>query len=536
MPSLERSSLAVALDAWRSLLGAPHAVDSGAELDAAATATFATAHRPLAILRPRTREEVQDVVRIANRHGVPLYVVSSGKNWGFGSRVPPAAGCVLVELARLDRIVEFDEELGYLTVEPGVTFGAAYAFLKERQSRLFLSSTGASPAASLIGNALERGDGSGPYGDRFAHVCGLEVVLPTGECVHTGFGRFEGARTAPLHRWGVGPAADGLFSQSGLGVVTRATFWLAPLPRSLHIVRFEVNTHEKLGALVNALRVLRMDGTIRSAVGLWNDYRVISTAQQYPWELTGGTTPLSAAHLGTLNEGKSSAVWHGVAALHAPSVGQGRADRAHVVARLAQVTDALSVSEYSGDPVSGQELAGDGDPAALFHQGIPHEQSLRSVYWRKRDAAPAAPDPDRDRCGVIWVCPVLPFRGADVIAATELARATMIEHGLDPLLAMIGQTERTIYLVPLLIYDRDVPGDDERAMACHDALLGQLCERGYLPHRLGTQAMQSLPPANDDYPVLLERLKRALDPNDVLAPGRYDFRHEWRGTKGHGEG
>ena len=91
--------------------------------------------------------------------------------------------------------------LAYVTVEPGVTFAALHAFLRARGSRLFASTTGGSPHASVVGNALERGDGSGPYGDRLQHACALEVVLPTGEVVHTGHDRFEGARSALPFSW-----------------------------------------------------------------------------------------------------------------------------------------------------------------------------------------------------------------------------------------------------------------------------------------------------------------------------------------------
>ena len=44
--------------------------------------------------------------------------------------------------------------------------------------------------------------------------------MPTGECIDTGFSRFDGAKTGPLSRWGVGPSLDGLFSQSNFGIVT----------------------------------------------------------------------------------------------------------------------------------------------------------------------------------------------------------------------------------------------------------------------------------------------------------------------------
>jgi 4-cresol dehydrogenase (hydroxylating) len=305
------------------------------------------------------------------------------------------------------------------------------------------------------------------------------------------------------------------------------TVWLAPLPRSLSIVRFSVIDPARLRPMVDACRVLRHDGTLRGVVGIWNDYRVLSTRGQYPWDLTGGETPLTRAHLDRLRHTWGGGTWFGSTAIYAPSAAQGRAALAHVERLLRPYVDHFSVDVRTGSPRSGQELFDAEDPAFLFLQGIPHPQSLASAYWRKRTPGPADPDPDRDRCGVIWAAPVVPFTGRDVVAAARIAEEVIPAHGLEPLLAVVGQTERAAYLIPLLIYDRDVAGADDEARRCHDALLARLMEAGYLPHRLGVQSMDALPAPRDDHGALIERLKRALDPSDILAPGRYDFRGTW---------
>src|SRR5215510_13199881 len=178
-----------AVSDWKSAIGAEHVITSGDSLRAAETATFSIGHSIPAIIRPADRTQVQDCMRIANRYKVPVYPISSGRNWGYGSRVPASDGCVLLDLGRMTRILDFNEELGYVTVEPGVTQAMLQAFLQERKSRLWMDSTGASPHCSLIGNAVERGFGHTPYGDHFAHACGLEVVLPQGDVIDTGFGR-----------------------------------------------------------------------------------------------------------------------------------------------------------------------------------------------------------------------------------------------------------------------------------------------------------------------------------------------------------
>ncbi|MFM6158369.1 MAG: FAD-dependent oxidoreductase, partial [Sphaerospermopsis kisseleviana] len=182
------------LQAWEKILGAENVLTENHIIDAAATATFATKQRVLAIIRPGDRSQVQECVRIANEYKIPIYPISGGKNWGLGSRVPPQDDSVIIDLGRLNQIVEYNEKLAYVTVEPGVTFRHVYEYLQSVKSNLFISVIGGPPEASVIGNTLERGDGFGPLGDRFAYVCGLEVVLPTGECIHTGFGRFANAK------------------------------------------------------------------------------------------------------------------------------------------------------------------------------------------------------------------------------------------------------------------------------------------------------------------------------------------------------
>src|ERR1700691_4358040 len=199
-----------ALTEWSAALGPENVVTEAPALRSAETGTYASSHRIPAIIRPANRHQVQECLRIANEFATPVYPISSGRNWGYGSRIPPADGCVLMDLGLMNRILDYNESLAYVTVEPGVTQAQLYTFLEDRGSKLWMDATGASPQCSLIGNAVERGFGHTPYGDHFAHVCGLEVVLPTGEVVETGFARFPSAQAAPLYHWGVGPALDGL--------------------------------------------------------------------------------------------------------------------------------------------------------------------------------------------------------------------------------------------------------------------------------------------------------------------------------------
>ncbi len=527
-------SLATAVEAWRQALGADRVIEQGEALDRARVTTHLTTGQVLAVLRPRSVSEVQRCLEIAAAYGAPVYPTSCGKSWGLGSQVPPS-DATLLDLQDLKRITGYDERLGSVEVEPGVSFQQLYDFLKAKRSRFFLNVTGSSPHGSVLGNAIERGDGAGPYADRFSHIAHLEVALAprAGEpstLVQTGFAGFPASAPALMaaHRFGVGPALDGLFSQSNWAVVTRLCLWLRPLPRSLHVLRFGIQDPARLGPLTDALAELRLEGTLQSSIGVWNDYRVVSANARWPAEGTPGEA-LSRAAL------EAMPAWPGLrfcgsTAIYAASPEEGHARRLHVERCLGRLVDQMRWVEASGEAFAGRELLVPNEPAFKFLQGIPHEHSLHSAYWRM-PAAEVASSPDaapldlgRDGCGVIWACASVPFIGRDVARATRTAEVALTEYGFEPLLAWVAQSERCVYLIPLIVYDRAEAGGDERAFACHEALYQAFSKAGYLPYRLGAQSMHHLPEPTPARRELTQRLKRALDPEGVIAPGRYEWR------------
>jgi 4-cresol dehydrogenase (hydroxylating) len=519
---------------WTALLGTENIIFNRDLTSAAETATFATHQSIPFILRPANREQVQECLRIANRLGVPLYPVSSGKNWGYGSRVPVADSCALLDLGRMDRIVDFNEELAYVTVEPGVTQRHLHQFLRERHSKLWMDATGSSPDCSLIGNAMERGFGHTPYSDHFAHVCGFEVVLPSGECIHTGFARFPGARTGPLYRWGVGPSLDGLFTQSNLGIVTRMSIWLMPAPEYVQAFFFRCGEDSALSRVIDALRPLRLDGTLRSAIHVANDYKVLAGIQQFPWQ--SAEPPLSRGKMEGFRKKLQFGRWNGSGALYGTRAQVAEARRLVRKALAGKVDKLKFLDERTmrmaarfAKPyrrITGWDLARTMQlvkPVFGLMQGVPTEKTLTSAYWRKRTPAPASMDLDRDRCGLLWCAPVLPLDGEEAAQVADLTETLMLAHGFEPFISLTLLTERTLAAIISITYDRDVPGEDRKAMECYRNLMDRLTQRGYHSYRLGIQSMAAMNGGNE-YSRLIESLKQMLDPNGVLAPGRYQMR------------
>jgi 4-cresol dehydrogenase (hydroxylating) flavoprotein subunit len=530
---MDSSAFAEALRSWERLLGPDHVRCDSQALGAASTATFATSARVLAILQPGSRHDVQEIVRIANTYLVPIHPISSGKNWGYGSRVPPRDG-VLVDLGRMNRILDFSEDLAYVTVEPGVTQRQLFDFLRLRNSGLWMDATGASPDCSIIGNTMERGFGHTPMADHCSNACGLEVVLASGEVVNTGFSRFPGARVGALSRWGVGPSLDGLFSQSRLGIVTRMSVWLMPAPEHFEAFFFTCRAHDDLRPVIDALRPLRMNGTLRSVMHIGNDYKVLAASSQYPWAQMQGRTPLDRRQMELIRARLGIGCWNGSGGLYGTRTQvrearrllrralRGKVQRLQFVNdRLLRLMGAFAAPARFATGWDIEQLLKILVPVYNLLKGAPTDSTLASAYWRKKTTPPAIMDPDKDGCGLLWSSPVLPNSGTEVTSLTKVVGELLLAHGFEPQFSISLATERTLICVITISYDRSEPGEDDRAMVCYRALNEQLMNMGYPPYRWSVVSGHDVHESTG-FDRTLRMLTAALDPNDILSPGRYE--------------
>ena len=186
---------------------------------------------PSAAVCPASVEQVQAVVRTANRYKVPLYAISTGKNFAYGGPAPNLRGSVTVDLKRMNRILEVDEKRHVALVEPGVSYMDMYRHLEERGLKLMIDTADVG-WGGLLGNTLDRGLGYtlGPYRDHVNASCGMEVVLPNGELMRTGMGALPGSAAWQDYRYGFGPDPSGLFAQGNFGIVVKMGFRLMPMP------------------------------------------------------------------------------------------------------------------------------------------------------------------------------------------------------------------------------------------------------------------------------------------------------------------
>jgi len=214
---------------------------------------------PSAAVAPSSTEEVQKVVRIANSHKIPLWIISTGKNLGYGGPAPLLGGSIVLDLKRMNRVLEVDERNHCALVEPGVSYFDLYRYIQERGLKVMVDVP--DPGwGSVMGNALDRGVGYGPFRDHFDSHCGLEVVLPNGELLRTGMGALPGAKTWQQYKYGYGPSIDGLFCQSSLGVVTKMGFYLYPQPEAFRAGSVTVPKRQDIVPLVDTVNYLVNSG------------------------------------------------------------------------------------------------------------------------------------------------------------------------------------------------------------------------------------------------------------------------------------
>ena len=92
--------------AFKDVVGSAYVTIQKKMVEEAQTATFATHQQILAIVSPANKKEVRGCLEVANRFNVPIYPISTGKNWGYGSRVPVQDKSVLLALNRLKKIFD----------------------------------------------------------------------------------------------------------------------------------------------------------------------------------------------------------------------------------------------------------------------------------------------------------------------------------------------------------------------------------------------------------------------------------------------
>lgn len=435
-------------EAFADLLGPDDWVIHSRARQEAATATFPSAGQIKGIAYPRSVEALRGCILLCNRYQLAFHVVSSGKNWGYGSASSLRDVSVLLHLQQLNRILDYQPELGVVTLEPGVRFSELRQFLLEQSAPWLIDAPGSTTEASVVGHTLERGFAQSQQCERHRSIIDLEVLLPNGKTIYSGMQAFAKCKVAGLHDAPIGPDFSSLFLQSNLGIVTKMTLQLQRRPRfqqQLFFCGSSTDPGENLHNLTNCLRELKTTEILGSSASLYNRARLLSTLENWPGKL------------GQQN-------WYGTSSLHSEHMPLLQAKRSVAQEAFAKYNLQLKVGALN-------------QPNPHYGWSAPH--NLKLAYGNR--PMPQNPNPDLDQCGLIWVAPVLPFTGNAIQEASNIATEVLQQYQLEAKFSIHQLNARVAYLITPVIYDRSVAGADDNAMNCARQLTQQLCAAGYYP-------------------------------------------------------
>ena len=184
--------------------------------------------KPMLVVRPKDRDEVQKVVKLANEQKIPLIPASSKVH--FHGETIPEQGGIVVDLTRLDKILEIDTRNRKVKIEPGVTWGKLQEALNEHE-QMALRPLFPHPFKSALTSSLEREPMLIPKYEYAGSVLTMEVVLPTGDIFKTGTA--SAAKTDEAYPEGPGIDFFRFFegAQGTMGIITWLNIKTEYLPR-----------------------------------------------------------------------------------------------------------------------------------------------------------------------------------------------------------------------------------------------------------------------------------------------------------------
>ena len=271
------------------------------------------------------------------------------------------------------------------------------------------------------------------------------------------------------------------------------------------------------------------------AINLLNRQRMLSMMAPFPGDKADDGV-LPPAEVEQLSRAHGITAWNGVGAIYA-SRDVAKAAKRTLRRLLGPVTDRLifvdtrrialarSIARFlPGKPAERIRSMADTLSGALdIMNGRPNDVALSLAYWRSGELPKSGTpkNPARDGCGLIWFAPLVPMRGKDARRYTEMVERICPEYGINPLITLTTINDRCFDSTVPLLFDRNDATATERANACYQALYAAGQKEGFLPYRLNIDSMKTLSDEGSVSSALAAQFKAAVDPDHIIAPGRY---------------
>ena len=457
---------------------------------------------PSAAVAPDGVEQVQAIVRIANKYKIPLWTISTGKNLGYGSSAPLLPGSVMLDLKRMNRVLDINEKNHYALLEPGVSYFDLYRYIQDRKLKVWIDPPDVGWGGP-VGNSLERGGGYTPMHDHFDAVCGLEVVLPSGEVMRTGMGALPGAKTWQEYKYGFGPHVMPIFSQSSLGIVTKMGVWLFPQPEAFVSGTVMAWKHNDLIPLVEIFAEIQNEGIFRGTTTLSSPFWLGVPGPEIDALRASG----AVKDLEEYAARKKMAYWSIPLRFYGPAKVVA-AQWEYVKQRFSTISGATFEDGPSYRfPLSAEEQARVADPVSV---GIPSLQIFMQLPPGSQ--------------GHIGFSPIIPMSGEALLDAMKVFDGIHRELGLGrAVLTVLSSFPRAFVIIDLFPVEKNVE-KNRKMRELYRRLVKEAAAHGWGEYRTHTTFMGDISNTYSFNNHVLRRfhetIKDAVDPNGILSPGK----------------
>ena len=451
-------------DELRRLLGNEIVADDAETLDAHSGDKWFAHETPEVVVFAQTTEQVSALLKFAHQHKIP--VTARGAGYGYVGGCVPVRRGIALSLARMNRIKDISFSDAVAVVDPGVITGLLQA--EVRKQNLFYPPDPASLEHCTIGGNVATNAG-GPrclkYGVTRHYVVGLEVVLANGDVLKTG-GR--------VHKNKTGFDLIGLFvgSEGMLGIVTEITLRLIPHPPARATLSAAFQTMKEAAA---AVQQIFAHGFLPSSLEIADAF-VLEAARQ---DRGAESVPQGDAHLLVDVDGQEETV-------------------SAEVAKLRELVAALS-------PLSVEVATAEAESEKLWELRREFSNALRATGLTKLNQDIVVPR-------------------THLVDLVEFAEQLRAKYGFP--VATFGHAGDGNIHVNIMAdrYNRDASVRAQVELALDDLFAQVIAWGGVITgeHGIGLAKKRWWPEATSDVSRALHRsIKRALDPNNILNPGKF---------------
>jgi len=491
------------------------------------------------VFKPKNELQLKRFIGQAYIDKQPFYPISKGNNWGYGYKSPASDGCILLDMSEMNRILNFDEELGVVEIEPGVTQGQLAEYLKH--SKWMLDCTGAGPDTSLVGNILERGFGHGPVGNRSRHFTISELILSTGEV----FGLNHSIRYCG--RAGLSANLHELFTQNNIAVISKMKFELMLRPQSSLRCLVRLNSPNDLCEYIEIMRQLKSEGSIDGLPHLANSYRILTMMERFNFDKWDPSVGISDHHIAPLCKKHGITPWSGAFLIAGTrEVAKAKAKRVKKLLKPIAQVNIVSFNNLNRSNILVQGAGKLFGRIALYRrlqnslndftkmmdmfEGNPKDLALKGCYWRYDGEIPEKMDPVIDGAGFFWVAPSLPMLGDEVEKCMRLTKQAFDKVGFEFGVTITAVSPHMCQAIISIYYNANNSEETDKAAELRQKL-SSLYQRYQWPcYRRSVDEMpfDSEHELEPEALILRKRIKLALDTDNILAPGRYQMSNTYQ--------